>query len=473
MAERRRPNIIFILTDDLGWRDISCYGSSFYETPNIDRLAERGMLFTDAYASAPVCSPTRASLMSGKYPARVGVTQYIGGHTVGRLCDVPYFWGLPLSEISLAKALSQGGYATWHVGKWHLGDGTMRPEAHGFEVNIGGCGWGHPHNGYFSPYGIPTLDEGPPGEYLTDRLTDEAVGLINGRDERPFFLNLSHYAVHTPIEAPRDLVAKYEEKARRLGLDRIAAIKPGEYFPCVHKQDLRVQRRVIQSDPTYAAMVENLDTNIGRILATLETEGIAEETLVVFTSDNGGLSTAEGSPTCNLPLSEGKGWMYEGGTRVVQLVSWPGVVEPASRCEEPTTTTDWYPTLLEAAGLPPMPEQHLDGVSLLPLLSGSGGFRRPPLFWHYPHYSNQGGTPASSVRDGDLKLIEFFEDGHAELYDLRSDIEEKHDLSSADPESTRRLGEELRRWRREVEALMPKPNPNWQPRPKSSDPADD
>lgn len=470
MASRNAPNIVFILTDDLGWRDLSCYGSTFYETPNLDRLAAGGMMFTDAYASAPVCSPTRASLMTGKYPARVGITQWIGGHTVGRLCDVPYFWGLPLSEVSLASALKAGGYAAWHVGKWHLGDGLMSPEAHGFEVNIAGCGWGHPHNGYFSPYGVPTLSEGPAGEYLTDRLTDEAINLVRGRDRRPFFLHLSHYAVHTPIQAPMPLVEKYREKASRLGLDRTQAIERGAHFPCIHKRDLYIERRVIQSDPTYAAMVENLDANVGRLLAALNEEGIERETLVVFTSDNGGLATAEGSPTCNLPLAEGKGWMYEGGTRVVQIVSWPGVVPSGSRCSLPTTTTDWYPTLLDAGGFPLMPVQHPDGVSILPVLRG-GSIARPPLFWHYPHYSNQGGTPAVSIREGDYKLIEFFEDAHQELYNLAEDPGEHSDLSAADPARVSKLHETLAAWKEEVGALIPRPNPNWIARPESADSA--
>ncbi|MEX0774104.1 MAG: sulfatase [Phycisphaeraceae bacterium] len=467
-----QPNIVFILIDDLGWRDLCCYGSDFYETPNLDRLAAQGMRFTDAYASCPVSSPTRASLMSGKYPARVGVTQYIGGHAVGKLQDVPYHHNLPLSEISIATALRRGapgapgapGYQTWHVGKWHLGD-QATPRHHGFDVNLGGCGWGHPRHGYFSPYQCPTLSDGPPGEYLTDRLTDEAIKLIQERDQaRPFFLNFWHYAVHTPIQSPPDLVRKYEEKTRRLGLDQQQAIVEGEYFPCQHKRTKRIERRIIQSDAKYAAMMENLDMNIGRLLDALDQAGLADDTLVVFKSDNGGLSSAEGSPTCNLPLAEGKGWMYEGGTRVCQMARWPGRIKAGAICTTPTTSTDWYPTLLEAAGLPMMPQQHVDGVSLMPLLEGHE-LERGAIYWHYPHYGNQGGTPGASVRDGDWKLIEFFEDGHLELYNLREDEEEKHNRAATEPELTRRLLEQLHRWRREVEALIPKPNPNYVPPP--------
>ena len=413
-----RPNIIFILIDDLGWRDLTCYGSAFYETPNLDRLAAGGLRFTDAYAACPVCSPTRASILTGKYPARVGVTQWIGGFGVGKLCDVPYHHALPINEVSLATALREGGYRTWHVGKWHLGEQSTWPEQHGFDVNRAGCGWGAPRKGYFSPYGCPTLEDGPPGEYLTDRLTDEAIQLIEHNDGTPFFLNLWHYAVHTPIQAPRALIEKYEKKAQALGLDRQLAIIEGEYFPVQHKRTQRVQRRIIQSDPVYAAMIENLDTNIGRLLAALDRNGIADNTIIIFTSDNGGLATSEGSPTCNHPLAEGKGWMYEGGTRVSQIIRWPRVIAPGGVCSVSVTSTDFYPTLLAAAKLPLRPEQHRDGVSLMPVLRGRQRFPQRPIFWHYPHYSNQGGTPACAVRDGDWKLIEFFEDWHLELYHL-------------------------------------------------------
>jgi arylsulfatase A-like enzyme len=457
------PNIVFILIDDLGWRDLGCYGSSFYETPHLDRLAAGGMRFTDAYASCPVCSPTRASLMSGKYPARVGVTQWIGGHAVGRLCDVPYLHCLPSNERSLATALRDGGYQTWHVGKWHLGERDTWPEQHGFDVNLGGCGWGAPHHGFFSPWHCPTLPDGPPGEHLTDALTEAARQLIRERDSsRPFFLNLWHYAVHHPIQAPEPLVEKYRAKAARLGLRDEDALEPGEYFPCLHKRHERVVRRRFQSHATYAAMVDQLDTAIGRVLQTLQDEGLTDNTLVVFTSDNGGLATAEGSPTCNAPLAEGKGWMYEGGNRVCQIAAWPGVIPPGTICPEPTTSPDWYPTVLEAAGLPSDPVQHVDGVSLLPLLRGEP-MRRGPVFWHYPHYSNQGGTPAASVRDGDWKLIEFFEDGKQELFNLRADIGETNDLAMQETARRDQLAAQLHAWQREIEALMPRKNPRWQP----------
>jgi arylsulfatase A-like enzyme len=462
-AERRRPNVVFILIDDLGWRDLTCYGSSFYETPCIDRLATEGMLFTDAYAACPVCSPTRASIMSGKYPARVGVTNYIGGTAKGRLLEAPYIDHLPAEEVSVASALRDAGYATWHLGKWHLGNRPFFPEDHGFEVNRGGCSWGNPNRGYFSPYGMETLEDGPQGEYLTDRLTDEAIRLIRERDGRPFFMNFWHYAVHTPIQPKPEDVEYYRDKARRLRLDQVPAFVEGEPYPCDHKKHLRVQRRIIQSDPAYAAMVANLDSNVGRLLDALDETGLADDTIVIFTSDNGGLATSEGSPTCNHPLAEGKGWMYEGGTREPLLVRWPGVVRPGSRCSIPVTSPDFYPTLLHAAGAPPMPEQHVDGVSLMPVLQEGDALDRDAVFWHYPHYGNQGGTPGASVRMGDYKLIEFYEDGRLELYNLREDVSEAHNLAAEKPDLARRMQRRLSEWLREVEARMPQPNPDYVP----------
>ena len=453
------PNILFFLIDDMGWTDLTCTGSDFYETPRLDELRRDGLLFSDAYAAAPVCSPTRASILSGKYPARVGITQYIGGHGVGKLCDVPYFTQLPRSEFSLASALRAGGYQTWHVGKWHLGEGRSAPTHHGFDVSVGGGRWGAPPQGYFAPWGLPDL-EGEDGDYLTDALTDAALGLLQSRDAgRPFFLNFWHYAVHTPIQAPAALVEKYERKARALGLDQKDPFEEGEHFSVDHKRDQRVLRRKFQSDPTYAAMVENLDGNVGRVLDALDELGLRDNTLVVFTSDNGGLSTAEGSPTSNAPLSQGKGWMYEGGNREPLLMRWPGQIAPGTSCETPVTSPDFYPTFLQAAGLPLLPHQHCDGESLLPLMRGDQ-LEREAIFWHYPHYSNQGDTPSCAVRAGRWKLIEWFETGQVELYDLRGDIAESHDLSAREPERVAALRGQLATWKRQVEALIPKNNLN-------------
>lgn len=457
-----RPNIILILIDDMGWRDLSCYGSSFYETPHIDALAREGTLFTDAYAACPVCSPTRASLMSGKYPATVGVTDWIGAHTQGKLIDAPYIDHLPLSEVSLAQALREGGYETWHVGKWHLGAEDFWPDRHGFDVNLGGCHMGHPAYGYFVPYHIPTLPDGAPGEYLTDRLTQEAVALIRGHagKEQPFFLNLWHYTVHTPCQAKEEDIAYFTRKAQRLGLDRIDPMVEGEHFPCQHKKDQHVTRRVIQSDPVYAAMIRALDDGVGAVMEALRETGQDENTLVLFTSDNGGLATAEGSPTCNAPLSEGKGWMYEGGVRE-PLIAWaPGKIPAGRISPQILTSPDFYPTLLEWAGLPLRPGQHKDGVSFLPALLRQD-FDRGDVFWHYPHYGNQGGTPGSAMRCGDYKLLEFFEDGHRELYNLREDPSESQNLAEALPDLTEAMAVRLAAWREKAGAKIPAYNPEY------------
>ena len=465
--KNEKPNIIFILIDDMGYKDLTCYGSSFYETPNIDRLAKGGMLFTDGYAACPVCSPTRASIMSGKYPARVGVTDYIGGNSRGKLLEVPYVRELPLSEKSLASALKEGGYKTWHVGKWHLGNSDFYPQNHGFDVNIAGCARGSPNKSYFSPYQIENISDGQDGEYLTDRLTDEAVNLIkshkNADDGAPFFLNFWHYAVHTPIQAPAELVKKYEEKARKMGLDKAEVFTEGDFFPCEHKKNQRIKRRIIQSNPIYAAMIENLDTNIGKLLDALDECGITDNTAVFFTSDNGGLSSAESSPTSNLPLNEGKGWMYEGGVREPLLIKWPNGIKAGSTCGVPVTSPDFYPTILEMANLPLRPEQHVDGVSIAGLFKGERKLEREAIYWHYPHYGNQGGTPGSSMRMGNYKLIEFFEDGRLELYDLENDLEEKRDIAGENPELKARMSGMLAKWRVEVRAKIPEVNPDYIP----------
>ncbi len=461
-----KPNFVLILIDDMGWKDLSCYGSSFYETPNLDRLATEGIRFTDAYAACPVCSPTRASILTGKYPASVGVTNYIDwAHRVhpsrGLLIDAPYIDHLPLTEKSLATALKEAGYATWHVGKWHLGGRDYHPEKHGFDVNIGGCAWGMPLQGYFSPWGIETLQDGPEGEYLTDRLTDEAIRLIRSSNGNPFFLNLWYYSVHIPIQAKKRDIERYEEKARSLGLDQITAFEEGELFPCEHKKELRIIRRLIQSDPAYAAMIHCLDDNIGRLLACLEETGVADNTIVIFTSDNGGLATAEGSPTCNSPLAEGKGWMYEGGTREPLIVKGPAVRESGTICSAPVTSPDFYPTMLEIAGLEP--PQHSDGISIVPLLSGERELKREAIYWHYPHYGNQGGTPGASIRMGDHKLISFFEDRHVELYNVGEDLGEKNNLANDMPALAQDLKKRLVDWQQRVEAKIPQPNPEHIP----------
>ena len=463
----QQPNIVFIFMDDMGWRDLGCSGSTFYETPNIDQMCREGMRFDCAYAACPVCSPSRASFLSGQYPARIGVTDWIDEsgtfHPLrGKLIDAPYLKHMPENTITVAERLKNAGYQTWHVGKWHLGGGNYLPENFGFDLNIGGCEWGHPSYGYFSPYHIPTLEDGPEGEYLTDRLTDEAIELIRkAPDDKPFFLNFCHYAVHNPIQAKPEDILKFQEKASRMRLDRTEALIEGEHFHTINKKDQCVKRRIVQSDPNYAAMIWNLDWNIGRLRNALEQEGHGRDTIVIFTSDNGGLSTSEGSPTCNFPAAEGKGWMYEGGTLVPAWVWWPGHVAAGRSCAVPINTPDFYPTLLDVAGLAPEEGQVCDGISILPLLQGKEIPERP-VFWHYPHYGNQGGTPGGSVRLGKYKLIEFYEDGKTVLFNLEQDISESRDVSEEEPEIASRLKKMLHDWRQSTGAVMPQRNADYE-----------
>ena len=454
-----------ILIDDMGWKDLSACGSTFYESPNIDALMHSGMMFDNAYASCPVCSPSRASILTGKYPATVGVTDWIDTsgecHPVkGYLIDAPYIKHLPHEEYNIAKCLKDNAYRTYHIGKWHLGTKEYYPDCQGFDVNIGGCHLGHPHHGYFSPYQIENLEDGPDGEYLTDRLTDEAIKLIKESGDDPFFMNLWHYTVHMPEQAKEEDVRYFKEKAKLLKIDRINPFVEGEHFPIEIKKNMRVTRRVIQSDVIYAAMIKNLDWNIGRVLKALEETGKLDDTIIIFTSDNGGLSTAEGSPTCNFPAREGKGWSYEGGTRVPLAITYPKIVKSGIHSQFPTTSPDLYPTILDMAGLPLQPQQHVDGISLLPVLKGHTLTDRP-IFWHYPHYGNQGGTPASSLRYGKWKLIEFFEDMHTELYDLDEDPSETLNLSDAYPLKRDELKKMLHDWRESISAKIPQRNPHW------------
>ena len=449
-----KPNMVFILADDLGWRDLGCYGSSFYETPHLDQLAAKGMRFTDAYAACSVCSPTRASILTGKYPARLHLTDWLPGRADRpdqKLKRPAILDHLPLEEVTLAQALREGGYRTGFIGKWHLGGPDYFPEKQGFDLNVAGCTRGSPPS-YFSPYRIPTLPDGPKGEYLTDRLTDEALKFIEGAKAKPFLLYLSHYAVHIPQQAKAEVVAKYQAKAARL-----PATAGPEFLP-----EGKHRARQIQNQPVYAAMVESVDDSVGRVMQKLAELGLEGNTIVVFTSDNGGLSTAEGAPTSNLPLRAGKGWHYEGGVREPLIIRWPGVTQPGSTCRALMMSTDYYPTFLEMAGLPLRPRQHMDGVSLVPLLKGGAPAERP-LFWHYPHYSNQGGAPGGAVRVGNFKLIEWFEDMRVELFDLSGDLGEQHDLAAAMPEKTAALRQQLHDWRQRVNAAMPTPNPKYNP----------
>jgi arylsulfatase A len=433
------PNFIFILVDDLGWTDLGCMGSAFYETPHIDRLAAQGMKFTQAYAACTVCSPTRAAILTGKYPARLHLTDWIAGHLRPKAkLQVPdWTMHLPLEEVTVAEALKPARYATISIGKWHLGGEQFWPTRQGFDQNIGGCDRGQPPS-YFAPYHISTLREGPKGEYLTDRETDEAVRFLEAHRTGPFFLYLPHYAVHTPLQAKKDRIEKYRKKLEAL---------PGSP----------------QRNPVYAAMIESVDESVGRIQAKLEELNMADRTVVIFTSDNGGLTLGRPTPvTSNRPLRAGKGSSYEGGVRVPLIVKWPGVTHPGSLRDEPVMSIDFYPTLLDIAGLRGDPRHVPDGLSLVPLLKGEPGFKRDALYWHYPHYHPGGATPYGAIRDGDYRLVEFYEDGHVELYDLKNDLGEQHDLAASMPEKARALELKLDAWRRRVGAQMPLPNPNYE-----------
>ena len=465
------PNFIFILVDDLGWTDLGCFGSRFYETPNIDRLVSEATRFTSAYAACPVCSPTRASILTGKYPARIGLTDWIPGRQAyagPQPCDrlIPEDFELEMKEeeITIAEALKDNGYRTFFAGKWHLGqDSIYWPECQGFDSNVGGWSAGSPGGGYFSPYDNPRLSSGPEGEHLADRITSESISFLETTGSDPFFLYLSFYSVHTPLQAKAELIEKYTEKASILGLsDTIQLVSDKDWIRTAPPLG-NYAERIVQGHPVYAAMIETLDDNIGRIMEKLEELGISENTVIFFMSDNGGLATSEGSPTSNLPLRAGKGWLYEGGIREAMIIKWPGRTEAGSSCDVPVTSTDFYPTILEMGGLDPMPEQHMDGVSLVPVIDKKDEPEKRPLFWHYPHYSNQGGKPGAAVRKGKYKLIEFLEDQRTELYDLDDDIGETHDLSNELPGKTAELLQLLHSWQERVNARMMYPNPDYDP----------
>lgn len=455
----KNPNFVFILVDDLGWSDVGCFGSSFYETPNIDSLAATGMKFTNAYASCPVSSPTRASILSGKYPARIDTTDYFGAPQPEHakkskhwrkksLFPAPYVDKLPLNEVTIAEALKESGYKTFFAGKWHLGHSKeFWPEAQGFDENQGGWSRGGPYGGkkYFSPYGNPLLKDGPEGEHLPDRLAKETVKFIEKNKDKQFLAYLSFYSVHTPLMSRSDLKQKYIEKKKRLGLK-------AEW-----KKDGDRQVRQVQEHAVYAGMVEAMDMAVGRVLDCLKKNGLDKNSVVIFMSDNGGLSTSEGSPTSNLPLRGGKGWMYEGGIREPMIIRWPGVTKPGAVCAEPVTSVDFYPTMLEMAKLPAKPNQHIDGKSLVPLLK-SKEMERGDIFWHYPHWGNQGGTPSCAIRNGDWKLIEFFTDGRLELYNLKDDIGELNNLATKLPNRAKAMHKRLVEWRKSVDAKMPTKN---------------
>ena len=454
-TSERPPNFLVLLVDDLGWTDLGCFGSDYYETPNIDQLAAAGVRFTHGYAACTVCSPTRAALLTGLYPGRTNVTDWIPGHQRPRAKLRPPDWTMKLEHrhVTLAEALRVAGYRTAHVGKWHLMPRLepaimmeFTPDRHGFEHNIAGNEWGAPGS-YFHPYEradrrvYPLPEGGADGDYLTDRLTDEALRILDEFRDDPFLLYFPYYTVHTPIQAkPEDLV-RFESRS-----------------------DPAKRHR----NPAYAAMLAALDRSVGRLRARLAELGIADRTVIVFTGDNGGLDRRGrdgrmGNPTENEPLRAGKGSAYEGGVRTPTIYFWPGVTPRGAVSEEPVITVDIYPTVLDIAGVAG-DETHnglVDGVSL------AGILRRPDerldretLYWHYPHYHAGGATPYSAIRDGDWRLVHFYEDDRVELYNLAEDVGEERDMADSMPDKARELRAKLDDWRVAVGAQEPVPNPS-------------
>ena len=454
------PNVILIVVDDMGWMDLSCQGSDYYKTPNIDRIAQEGMRFTNGYAACAVCSPTRAALQTGRYPARIGVTdwirslfqrgklgtpeknptEYVGGKNRKLLCPPNPFW-MEHDEVTVAEVLGSHGYKTAYIGKWHLGDEAWYPPGQGYDENRGGCDYGQPPS-YFDPYnqpkhrhpmiraGIPSLPGRKPGEFLTHREADEVVELIRQWKDKPFFINLGHYAVHTPIQAIDEVAAKYKQDG---------------------KSDVNAK---------YAAMVESIDDSTQQILDTLQELDLDDRTMIIFTSDNGGLDNG-GRPTENAPLRSGKGYAYEGGIRVPFLVRWPGQIKPGTKSDTPVCSIDVFPTILDAVGIPAPTNPEIDGLSLLPLLKSGGqtALNRDELIWHFPHYRHAPG-PYSILRKGNWKLIQF-DEGTSELYDLQNDLSESNNLAKQQPERVQTMQDRLSAILESMDAKRPKPNPNF------------
>jgi arylsulfatase A-like enzyme len=464
LVAKHGPSYVLILVDDLGYMDIGAYNpGSFYETPNVDRLAKSGMKFTDGYAANPVCSPTRFGIQTGRYPSRKDATNFFSGRRGGLFNSAPLHDKMDLEEVTIAEALKNKDYATFFAGKWHLGPTEeFWPTKQGYDVNIGGWKHGGPWFGkkYFSPYGNPRLSDGPDGEHLPDRLASETCAFIEKNKGKPFFAMLSFYSVHTPLIGRPDLVAKYKKKAAEIN-----GTEFGDEEMAWPKNGKTRKVRILQKHAVYAAMVEAMDLAVGKVLDKLDSLGLTEEVVVAFTSDNGGLSTSEGSPTSNLPLRGGKGWIYEGGIREPFIVRWPGVTKAGSVCAEPVMSTDFFPTFVKAAGSKPKGTGPIDGVDLMPLLKGEDSLERDALFWHYPHYSNQGGFPSGAIRMGNWKMIERYEDGQVHLYDLAKDASEHEDLSRVHPERVSKMRKKLHQWYEEVGAkfLQAKGNEGGKP----------
>jgi len=458
--EQRAKNVLFFFADDLGYKDLGCYGSSFYETPHLDALAKDAVRFTNAYAACPVCSPTRSSVMTGQYPARTKNTNFFGAFNSAKgkpmpkrrqrpLMPAPYLEHLPHELTTVPEAFKAQGYATFFAGKWHLGGKGSLPTDHGFDINKGGWERGGPYTGkkYFSPYNNPYLENGPDGEHLPDRLASETVKFMTEAD-KPFFALLSFYSVHTPLIGREDLIKKYKEKASKLNTPKNK----------IYDKEFPRKVRAVQQHAIYGAMIEAMDEAVGKTIQGLKDAGKYEDTVIVFFSDNGGLSTSEGSPTSNYPLRAGKGWMYEGGIREPLILRVPGVTTSDSTSDIPVISTDFFPTLLDACGKEQQGKDHVDGMNILDLIGENKTANERVLFWHYPHWGNQGGIPCSAVRVGDWKLIKFYYHKDVELYNLKSDPSEKHNLVTDEKDKANELLKILEAKMKETGAVLPTKN---------------
>jgi arylsulfatase A-like enzyme len=446
-----RPNFVFFLVDDLGWADVGCNGSTFYETPNIDALAASGINFKHGYAACPVCSPTRASILTGRHPVVLEITDWIPGDDAnrvknGRFQHIDDRNSLDLSTTTVAELLKQAGYQNFFAGKWHLGGEGSLPTDHGFDFNLGGCDKGQPPGGYYAPWNNPYLKANFDGEYLDERLTDESIKFLDSRDpNKPFLLYLSFYNVHTPITPYKKRYPEFLEKASKQFTD---------ISPPVAEHFGRSRNR--QDNAEYASMIAAVDDSVGRVLKRLDELQLAENTVVIFTSDNGGLCTlAQPGPTANLPLRSGKGWLYEGGIRVPFVMRLPGVTAANQVSQTPVTSMDFLPTILELAGITPPSEIEFDGTNLVPALRESTTRIDRKLYWHYPHYHGSTWRPGAAIRDGRWKLIEFYEWDQFELYDLENDPGERNDVAMTRREISIRLRAELASWQKQVRAKMP------------------
>ena len=459
LIDAKQTNFLFFLVDDMGWADIGANGSKFHETPNIDRLAKSGMRFTQGYAAGSVCSPTRASIMTGRHPVRVDITDWIPGQSnrkTNPLLHPDDLNHLPLAEVTIAEALKEHGYQTFFAGKWHLGNKGQWPTDQGFDINIGGHHRGSPPGGYYSPWSNPALKAKQPGEYLTERLTDESVKFLEERDKTsPFLLYLSYYNIHTPIQAYKKHIDHYKAKAAKAFQD----VTPTE-------PEHDGINRTRQDNPALASMVAAVDDSVGVLLDKLTELKLDKNTVVIFFSDNGGLSTlGRLGPGCNLPLRAGKGWLYEGGVREPTIIRAPDVTQPNSVSHKPMVSMDFFPTMLDLAGLPLQPKLHVDGQSLLPHLKGDDSGQRT-FYWHYPHYHGSTWKPGASIRDGDWKLIEFYHYKNFELYNLADDPGERQNLAKAKPTKAKLLRAKLLAWQKQMQAKMPVPNPDYDPNAK-------